>query len=244
MWSTTQTLKKVYLRIYDTCNPSRRHLVSNLKYCAQLTPPTRLLLDLGCGPGTYYHYFEFSQFVSLDLDAYHQPSIQGDVRFLPLKDGVAQTVLFTEVLEHLSKPEQALSEIWRVMTPGGYLSLSVPFVFGMHGEDYHRWTKLGLTQLTENHGFEMVWIKECGGPFAAIANILVFLPLELFTPSSARERELSNWPKYLTHFAGLVILAPLTFLLLAIDSIYPRKNFTSGYVALLKKPPESAIDPG
>lgn len=100
MWSTIQTLKKVYLRIYDTCNPSRRHLVSNLKYCSQLTPPARLLLDLGCGPGTYYHYFEFSQFVSLDLDAYHQPSIQDDVRFLPLKDGVAQTVLFTEVLEH------------------------------------------------------------------------------------------------------------------------------------------------
>jgi len=162
---------------------------------------------------------------------------------LPLRDGVAQTVLLTEVLEHLNEPEQALSEIWRAMTPGGYLSLSVPFVFGMHGEDYRRWTKTGLERLFEKHGFEMVWIKESGGPFAAIASILVSLLLELFTPSSAREGELSNWPKYLTHFAGLVILAPFTFLLLAIDSIYPRKNFTSGYIELLRKSVESRGHP-
>jgi SAM-dependent methyltransferase len=229
-------LKKAHLFVFNSCFPYRRHMRRNLEHCSRLTPPAELLIDIGFGSSAYHGLFQFSRFLSLDTDPYHQPEIQGDIQSLPLRDCVAQTVLLTEVLEHLSEPERALSEVWRVMKPGAYLVLSVPFVYGMHGEDYRRWTKSGLTVLIENSGFELAWIGENGGPFAAIANILVALPLEIFAPSTGREGELRNWAKYLTHFAGLLLLAPLTFMLLAIDSLYPKKNFTSGYVALLRRP--------
>jgi SAM-dependent methyltransferase len=236
MWETTEVLKRVHLFVFNSCFPYRRHLQRNLEHCSRLTPPAELLIDIGFGSSAYHGLFQFSRFLSLDLDRYHHPSIQVDIHSLPLSECVAQTVLVTEVLEHLSEPERALREIRRVMAPGGYLCLSVPFVYGMHGEDYRRWTKAGLTLLIENSGFELAWIGENGGPFAAIANILVALLLEIFAPTGSREGDLGNWPKYLTHFTGLLLLAPLTFVLLAMDSVYPKKNFTSGYVALLRRP--------
>jgi hypothetical protein len=83
-------------------------------------------------------------------------------------------------------------------------------------------------------GFETIEIRENGGPFVAISGILDFLPLEMFSVSAEREHALGNWLKYGIHFTALMILAPLTFALLALDFVYPHKNFTNGYVVLLR----------
>ncbi len=45
---------------------------------------------------------------------------------LPLADGCADAVLFSEILEHLVDPDQALDELRRVLRPGGHLMLSTP----------------------------------------------------------------------------------------------------------------------
>ncbi|MFC6062058.1 class I SAM-dependent methyltransferase [Streptomyces ochraceiscleroticus] len=45
---------------------------------------------------------------------------------LPFGDGVADAVLFSEVVEHLVDPDAALDELRRVLRPGGHLLLSTP----------------------------------------------------------------------------------------------------------------------
>jgi SAM-dependent methyltransferase len=51
---------------------------------------------------------------------------EGEPAGLPLADGSADAVLFSEVVEHLVDPDAALDELRRVLRPGGHLLLSTP----------------------------------------------------------------------------------------------------------------------
>ena len=50
----------------------------------------------------------------------------GDIQSLPFKDNAYDAVICSEVLEHLETLDNAVSEIVRVLKPGGVLAVSVP----------------------------------------------------------------------------------------------------------------------
>jgi len=50
----------------------------------------------------------------------------GDIQSLPFKDNTYDAVICSEVLEHLESLDNAVSEIVRVLKPGGVLAVSVP----------------------------------------------------------------------------------------------------------------------
>lgn len=52
--------------------------------------------------------------------------LHGDAGALPVADRSVDAVLLLDVLEHLTWPEHALSEVRRVLRPGGVVVLSVP----------------------------------------------------------------------------------------------------------------------
>jgi ubiquinone/menaquinone biosynthesis C-methylase UbiE len=47
---------------------------------------------------------------------------------MPFSDNSYDLVFLIEVLEHVHNPQKALSEIYRVLKPGGTLIFSVPFI--------------------------------------------------------------------------------------------------------------------
>jgi ubiquinone/menaquinone biosynthesis C-methylase UbiE len=51
---------------------------------------------------------------------------EGDIESMPFADATFETVVCTEVLEHVPHPESALAEMRRVLRPGGLLLGSVP----------------------------------------------------------------------------------------------------------------------
>ncbi|MCK9488484.1 MAG: class I SAM-dependent methyltransferase [Xanthomonadales bacterium] len=83
-----------------------------------------------------------------------RPDIFADASRLPLADASIDTVLLLEVLEHLRHPAQALSEIARVLRPGGQLLLTMPFLYPVHDapHDYQRYTCHGLAREMEAAG--------------------------------------------------------------------------------------------
>ncbi len=61
---------------------------------------------------------------------------------IPLEDGSFDTVLMTEVLEHLEEPARGLAEAGRLLRPGGKLILTTPFMWPLHEEprDFFRYS--------------------------------------------------------------------------------------------------------
>ncbi len=98
-------------------------------------------LDAGAGLGPYTHYgaskfktvycFEFDpdELAGAKRNAGLLPNInyqQVDLTRIPLPDNSVDTAICSEVLEHISKHEQAAGELYRVLKPGGRLLFSMP----------------------------------------------------------------------------------------------------------------------
>jgi len=118
-----------------------------------------LVLSIGGGPGR-----ENPRVINLNLDAFDSVDIVGDGTNLPLADCCLDTVTCNAVIEHVPNPRDLVSEMCRVLKPGGYAQLMVPFVFPYHEfpGDYQRYTRSGILELTRS--FEPVELCVLTGP--------------------------------------------------------------------------------
>lgn len=105
-------------------------------------PDGGTILDIGCGAGLVADRLDDvgATYVGLDLPAHHmayaaekfaaKPGklraifVRGDGEKLPLADASIDVVVFSEVIEHLLRPELAVWEIARVLRPGGVLVMT------------------------------------------------------------------------------------------------------------------------
>jgi SAM-dependent methyltransferase len=119
----------------------------------------KLTLDLGCsGTPNYAKYFKNR--IGLDIKDGEGVDVVGDAHNLPFPDGKFDVIVCTEVLEHLHTPHTAVSEMNRVLKPGGKLILTTRFIFPIHDapHDYYRYTKYGLKHLFKE--WEIVELSE------------------------------------------------------------------------------------
>src|SRR5688572_1094794 len=97
-------------------------------YLSSLAPTTRVL-DAGCGEGILVDEFRDRLAIEgLDPNYQSEHVRRGSLTALPYPDASFDRVLCLDVLEHLLFDDQAraLAEIFRVLTPGGELFVSVP----------------------------------------------------------------------------------------------------------------------
>ena len=93
-----------------------------------------VLVDVGCGKKPFVALFQprVTTYVGLDYPETCIPlggtraEVFGTASQLPLRSSTADTVLLTEVLEHVAEPLVVLSELHRVLKPGGVLLLTAP----------------------------------------------------------------------------------------------------------------------
>jgi SAM-dependent methyltransferase len=86
----------------------------------------------------------------------------GDITAMDLPSASVDTIICTEVLEHVAQPWVAIAEMHRVLRPGGRLFVTSPFFWPEHGrdglyQDYWRFTRDGWTSLLS--AFEVVTIQ-------------------------------------------------------------------------------------
>jgi SAM-dependent methyltransferase len=129
------------------------------------------LLDLGCGKAPLLGIYQSctTAITTMDWAQSHGGEfvdICHDIsRPLPLDDGSFDTVVLSDVLEHMPEPLALLQEIHRIMQPGGTLLLNVPFYYWLHEtpHDYYRFTRFGLADLAAKAQFQVVVLTPLGG---------------------------------------------------------------------------------
>ncbi|MFV8464657.1 methyltransferase domain-containing protein [Flavobacterium sp. LB1P62] len=141
------------------------------------------LLDSGCGIMPYKELVlenkEITSYVGLDIELaldYNnvKPDFYWDGITMPFENESFDTVISTEVLEHVLNPDAYLMEVKRVLKPGGMFFFTVPFMMSLHEvpHDYYRYTPYALEMIFKRTGFTDIKIKPMGGYNAAMAQMI------------------------------------------------------------------------
>lgn len=222
--------------------PNRYYRLDSLTVDAaveRLAPRLRgRLLEVGCGDAPYRHLLAsyVDRYVGSDIDlAKSRPDVVADGARLPFPAATFDSVLTTQVLEHVPEPLAVLSEVARVLRPGGVALVTVPLNSGIHmaPHDYMRFTEFGLRHLAARAGLEVTLLEERGGRIASAAQaaLLIF--------------ELDEMPRRKV-WAALArqAIRLLCFVIerwgLALDERFPKKGSPLGYALLAVKPKDAA----
>jgi SAM-dependent methyltransferase len=130
------------------------------------------LLDLGCGFVPLYGVYKdlVRETTCVDWELSEHPSPHLDFRCdmnkaLPLPDCAYDTILLTDVLEHIHDPFTLWREMVRVLRPGGKMIVGVPFLYHIHEapHDYFRYTEHTLRLFCDRHGLTVISLDAFGG---------------------------------------------------------------------------------
>lgn len=176
------------------------------------------LLDVGCGQKPYTHLFDVDEYVGLEIDTpanrlrKHADQYYDGGRF-PFPDASFDCVLCNQVLEHVFEPTAFLSEIRRVLRPGGRLLLTVPFVWDEHEQpwDYARYTNFGLHHLLEGSGFVLREYRKVNADVRVIFQLAIAYLYKVL------------WTRYpwLNLVTCVMLMAPITLLGLLFYRLLP-----------------------
>ena len=138
------------------------------------------LLDLGCGKVPLYQVYKnyITDNICVDWEnTLHKNDyldFECDLRkTLPFKDEEFDTIILSDVLEHMPQPEKLWNEMNRILSKGGKIILNVPFFYWIHEHpnDYYRYTEFALRYFVENAGLKLVYLESIGGALEIITDI-------------------------------------------------------------------------
>lgn len=152
-------------------------------------PAGARILDLGAGgrqiaPGV----------LCVDFVPFPNTGLVADVHRLPLRDGAVDCVFATGLLEHVEDHREVLSEIARVLHPGGLAHVELPFLQQYHDDpiDCRRLTVDGLEREMKHAGLATVKSGFHIGPTVTVITLLAYYGALLFEGKSRPARAVST----------------------------------------------------
>lgn len=197
---------------------------------------SKKILDVGCGQKPYKNLFNFSEYIGMDIEQKggghshknEEIEVYYDGKRFPFNDNEFDSVLCSQVLEHVFEPESFIREINRILKIGGYLLITVPFIWEEHEipYDYARYTSFGISQLFSRNGFEVISIAKTNVGSRAIIQIIIGDLQKMITTKFG----------YLNIFTTFFLISPLNILGLLIAKIIPgNKNIYLDNIVLTQK---------
>ncbi len=130
-------------------------------------------LDAAEISGDWGKLFKFKSFDSFPFPQFD--ICQGPVQDAGGKIRKFDVILANQVWEHLDRPAAATKHVLKMLRPGGWFWLAVPFFIPFHAapHDCTRWSARGLRHLLSEAGFDPDSIKaeQWGNRAAALRNL-------------------------------------------------------------------------
>lgn len=139
------------------------------------------LIDLGCGQVPLFAAYSpyVTDITCVDWHNSLAPSAFLDHMCdisdsLPFHTGEFDTIVLSDVLEHIPRPEQLWHEMFRILATGGKLIMNVPFYYWLHGTpyDYYRYTEFALRRFADVSGFKVLVLSPVGGVAEVLTDIV------------------------------------------------------------------------
>jgi SAM-dependent methyltransferase len=139
---------------------------------------TGRLADIGCGKAPLYGLYadRVDEVLCVDWPQTAHGTSFIDVfcdlnKEIDIESAHVDTVVCTDVLEHLHQPAVFFGELARICRPGGTVILGVPYLYPIHEapHDYCRHTEFSLRRLSDDAGFDVLELTPYGGGIQAVA---------------------------------------------------------------------------
>jgi SAM-dependent methyltransferase len=205
--------------------------------------PFGVMLDAGCGRKPYAELFSrVSKYIGMEYapgSGYrgNLADVYGDGAAIPLATASVDSVLCTEVLEHVPDPDAVVREIARVLKPGGVVVCTAPFFYPVHDEyDFFRYSPGTVATLMRRHGLEVVRMEPLSGTGITLAILFNLYWFELGF----------MWTKWLYPLG--VVLRPLLLVLAfavnvagwVLERVLPSSHMSFNHLTVARRPAVTA----
>ncbi|MBE3141517.1 MAG: class I SAM-dependent methyltransferase [Thermoplasmata archaeon] len=158
-------------------------------------PPDSRVLDLGGNKTNKRGQFDLEKYnlcvVYSNLSIVKSPDVQADAAYIPFADNSFDVVICSELLEHVPNPPDVLSEVYRVLRPGGLLLICVPFLYQIHSDpyDFGRYTDYYWSVTLGKIGYRETVIEKQGLFWSVLVGFLTAWVIELDQKKPLRLRK-------------------------------------------------------
>ena len=194
-----------------------------------------VVLDAGAGECRFKDKLKYARYIAVDTAYgdlswdYSKIDAVSSLNNLPFESDVFDTIICTQVLEHVKDPQLVLNELFRALKPGGIVLISAPQGWGVHQRphDYFRFTCYALSHIMSRAGFDQIAIIPSCGYFGYLANRLTVFPKTLFWQIKNRALRIIFSPFELVSYILFIGVLPL--ILNAMDGLDHENDYTLNY---------------
>lgn len=192
------------------------------------------VLDFGCGAKPYKNLFQYKSYIGVDVEtgshSHREEAVDifYDGKRVPFADNRFDSVFCSEVFEHVEDIDGSLSDIFRVLKPGGHLLFTMPFGMEEHEipYDFRRLTSFGVAAILRKHSFSIIKTQKTNGYLEAVSQLFIFYVASLFPKNRIMRLVLS-----------LLIIGPLNIATFLFCAILPKnEGFFSNFLVVAQKP--------
>jgi SAM-dependent methyltransferase len=181
-----------------------------------------IALNLGSGNSDFG-----DALINVDLLPYENVDVICDIENMPFKDNSVDYIINIAVLEHVPNPQKVISEIYRILKPGGKIYCFIPFMQPFHASpyDFQRFTLEGMKH--QFRDFNILKLKAIGPTSGMLWVIQEWLALVF----SFGIKPLHTF----LYFFFMVLTFPIKYLDLLFQHYPMSKNVASGFSILCEK---------